>query len=359
MSILATLTAPALAQAAAIWLGFVAGLFVLRIVVPGRVYAGQKLRDGTQQRYKLNGLRLMAILAAVIGIGEWRHLWSLSTVNRLFWPLFAVANGWAIVHTLYLYGAARRRGAAAGLSSLWLGPELNPALLGVDLKMFAYVPSLLGLWALNLSFAFAQRDALGHVTGRMVLYQAFFTIYVINYFQFEYGMLHTWDVIAENFGYMLVWGDYVLVPFFYSICGWFLVGYTAPLAIHELVALCVLFAVGFTLFRGSNQQKHQYKEHPERPIWGRAPETVGGRLLASGFWGIGRKLNYTGELMVYFSWTLTTGFQSIVPYLLPLWLLGLFTHRAWRDDQRCRAKYGPLWDDYCARARFRMIPFIY
>jgi len=51
--------------------------------------------------------------------------------------------------------------------------------------------------------------------------------------------------------------------------------------------------------------------------------------------------------------------QSVVPYLLPLWLMVLFPHRAWRDDQRCRAKYGEQWEAYCRRARFRMIPFLY
>jgi delta14-sterol reductase len=86
---------------------------------------------------------------------------------------------------------------------------------------------------------------------------------------------------------------------------------------------------------------------------------VGGKLLVSGFWGVGRKLNYTGELCCYLAWSLTTGLSSVVPYLLPLWLMVLFPHRAWRDDQRCREKYGPLWDEYCKRARFRMIPFLY
>ncbi|MFT5434177.1 MAG: hypothetical protein ACI9OJ_004890 [Myxococcota bacterium] len=33
--------------------------------------------------------------------------------------------------------------------------------------------------------------------------------------------------------------------------------------------------------------------------------------------------------------------------------------RAWRDDRKCREKYGPLWDEYCARTRFRVIPFFY
>ena len=102
-----------------------------------------------------------------------------------------------------------------------------------------------------------------------------------------------------------------------------------------------------------------FKRDREAPIWGRAPETVGGRLLVSGWWGIGRKINYTGEIMVYFSFALCTGFQSFVPYLLPLWLCVLLPHRAWRDEKRCREKYGALWDEYTARAKFRMIPFVY
>jgi Delta14-sterol reductase len=350
------------ARAAAIFAIFVGGIFVLRIVLPGKIHLGQKLKDGSKRSYKLNGLRILFVLGAILATLQALHLFSLSTLHQLFWPLFAVANIFAVLHTaqLYMSGLRNRSGASRGLlRDLWMGVELNPELFGVDLKMFAYLPSLMGLCVLNWSFGVVQYETLGYLTTRMWLYQSFFTLYIINYYEFEYGMLHTWDVIAEDFGYMLVWGDYVLVPFFYSICGWFLVGYTAPISNLEVVALIVLFATGFIIFRGANQQKHDYKEHPERPIWGKPAETVGGRLLASGFWGVGRKLNYTGELMVYFSWTLTTGFQSLVPYILPLWLLCLFTHRAWRDDKKCREKYGPLWTEYCSRARFRMIPFIY
>jgi Delta14-sterol reductase len=158
---------------------------------------------------------------------------------------------------------------------------------------------------------------------------------------------------------MLVWGDYVLVPFFYSICGWWLVEFAVPMPAYQAAALIVLYTVGLWTFRGANEQKHSYKENPNVRIWGKPAEAIGGKLLVSGFWGIGRKLNYTGELLIYFAWTLTTGFQSIVPWILPLWLVALFTHRAWRDEKRCRAKYGALWDQYCQRARFRMIPFLY
>jgi len=62
---------------------------------------------------------------------------------------------------------------------------------------------------------------------------------------------------------------------------------------------------------------------------------------------------------VYWSFTLLAGDASFVPYLLPSWLIGLLVHRAWRDDKRCREKYGELWEQYCRRAKFKMFPFIY
>ncbi len=354
-----SITVQNLLSATAIYIGFVAVLFVLRKFLPGPLKQGQQLRDGTRKTYKLNGFLLLIVLAVGLAVVQFTKIGNLARVNELFWPLLVVGNVFAFVHTGWLYAVGRKHSDKGVLHDFWFGPELNPDLWGVDLKMFAYMPSLMGLWVLNLSFAAMQYQELGHLTTRMALYETFFTIYIFNYFQFEYGMLHTWDVIAENFGFMLVWGDYVVVPFFYCICGWYMLRNTAPMPAYEVAALALLFACGFWLFRGSNEQKHQYKENPKAPIWGKTPETVGGRLLVSGFWGIGRKLNYTGELMVYFSWTICTGFDSVVPYLLPFWLVCLFTHRAWRDEQRCAAKYGELWREYCQRARFRMIPFVY
>jgi hypothetical protein len=37
-------------------------------------------------------------------------------------------------------------------------------------------------------------------------------------------------------------------------------------------------------------------------IWGKPAETLGGRLLVSGFRGIGRKLNHTGEIASTWRW---------------------------------------------------------
>jgi delta14-sterol reductase len=347
---------------------FVASLFLGSRFLPGIICAGAPLPDGSRRQYKLNGLALFALLLGSVGGGQSLGWLRLSLLCRNFWSYLVAANVFAFGLTVLLYLKGRRADHRPGepgtrlrrvVGDLFFGIELNPLWLGVDLKMFSYRPSLMGLCLVNLSFAALQAEAFGHLTLQMTLYQVFCLIYVANYFQFEPGMLYTWDVIAERFGWGLVWGDYVLVPFFYSIAGWFLIDETEPLPVLAVLSLLILFVTGFILFRGANQQKHGFKTNPKTRIWGKPAEALHGKLLVSGFWGIGRKLNYTGELCLYFAWALLCGWGSWVPYLLPLWLTLLLGHRAWRDERRCRAKYGPLWNAYCTRARFRMIPFLY
>ena len=371
--IIESMSARSIVEAALIYLGFVVALFILSMILPGRRLQGVPLADGTRLTYKLNGLLSFLVVWLFVGLGTiagalgwlgsgsaWQRGLLLKPLYDHFWELLLVANIFAFAMTFVLYLVGRRQCPNGILKGLFYGAELNPRWLGVDLKMFSYRPSLIGLHLMMASFAYAQVDIHGQLSTQMLLTQTFVFIYLTNYFQFEYGMLHTWDIIAERFGWMLIWGDYVLVPFFYCIAGWYVMDQIKPMPVYQTIALATLFAVGFWLFRGSNDQKHRYKTNPDTArIWGRKPETIGGRLLVSGFWGIGRHLNYTGEIMVYFSFTLPAGFESFIPYLLPLWLVTLLTHRAWRDDRRCRAKYGDLWALYCKRARFRMVPFIY
>jgi delta14-sterol reductase len=351
-----------LAIGTAMVLGFWLFLFVLTRFVPGKRQKGAKLADGSRLTYTLNGLTLFLITAATIAGAYALGLFSLAAVHRHFWGVLVGANLLSIVVTLALYALGKRKKNAANeglIKDLWYGVELNPNWLGVDVKLFSYKPSLIGLAILNATFAVVQYESRGELTTQMICYQAFTFIYVFNYFQFEYGMLYTWDIVEERFGFMLVWGDYALVPFLYSIVGWYLVDQTHDIPAWMAVALSAMFALGLWIFRGANQQKDEFKRDPSVKIWGKPAETLGGKILVSGFWGVGRKLNYTGEIMLYWSFTLLAGFESFVPYLLPTWLICLLVHRAWRDDKRCRAKYGALWEQYCRRATFKMVPFIY
>jgi delta14-sterol reductase len=336
---------------------FVAALFLLSLLVPGRRLAGVVQPDGRRHLYTLNGLALFLIVLAAVTIIE-SSGFSLGILLRWYWALFVAANIMAFAATGLMMWLARGT-VPIGLRSYYYGALRDPTLFGIDLKLFSYRPSLIGLALFNIACATYQREATGTTNLAMALYLGMSLIYVANYFQFEYGMIFTWDIVEERFGWMLIWGDYVLVPFFYCIPGMALAFYPVELSSAAAGGLGLLFAFGFWLFRGANQQKHDFKSDPNTRIWGRPARKVGGRLLASGFWGIGRKLNYTGEICIYLAWTLPAGLAAGWPWLLPAWLIGLLIHRAWRDDVRCRMKYGALWDEYCALARFRMIPLLY
>ena len=336
---------------------FVALLFLGSMLLPGRVEAGVPDATGRTVRYRLNGLVLFLIAIAAALVCQLAGF-RLGALVEHYWSLFIAANLLAFGLSFLLVWTGRRS-SPPSLASFCSGAVRNPALLGVDLKLFSYRPSMIGLLLIGMACAVRQYETSGGITLAMALWLGMLALYTFNHFQFEHGLLYTWDMIEERFGWMLVWGDYVVVPFFYCLPGLVLVVTGADVSPPLAIFCVLLYLFGFWLVRGANQQKHEFRRDPSVRIWGGPARTLAGKLLVSGFWGIGRKLNYTGELCIYIAWTIPAGAGSPVAWLLPLWVLGLLIQRAARDDRRCRAKYGALWDEYCRTARFRMIPFIY
>lgn len=347
-------------QATGVVIGFLVVLFIGSKLLPGRnvVLADE---GGNSRVFKLNGLALFLLTVLACGIAQITGWFSLAFLQDSFWTLFVVVNvvAFALSGWLYWRSSQSRNSSEGFFRGFFLGRDLNPVWLGIDLKFFSYRPSLIALALFNISFAVVQIETYGQLSLAMALYQFFTFVYIFNYFQFEYGMVHTWDIVSERFGCMLVWGNLVLVPFFYCITGWSLVHAESSLSPAFAAALVILFIFGFWMFRGANEQKHRFKQNGHAKIWGKPAETLDGRLLVSGFWGIGRHLNYTGEICVYLAFVLTACLESWIPLLLIGWLVGLLLHRSWRDERRCKAKYGELWDRYVERARFSMIPFVH
>ena len=355
-----TLSGTSLLEASLMMLVFFAALFVGSILLPGRRITGPKL-EGKSLTYTLNGFTLFVVTMSLALLAQTLGWFSLSALYTHFGALFVAANIFAFALSAWLYwrGTRGRTASPGRWQDFFFGADLNPSWLGVDLKLFSYRPSLIGLALFNASFAVVQYETYGQLTLAMALYQIFTFLYVLNYFQFEHGMVHTWDIVSERFGWMLIWGDYVLVPFFYCLAGWWLVHAPVHLSSIAAIAIVALFCFGFWLFRGANEQKHRFKRNPGVTIWGQPARSLDGRLLVSGFWGIGRHLNYTGEICIYLAFTLTTGLVSWAPFLLPAWLASLLWHRSRRDDRRCRTKYGELWGRYTRQVRYSMLPFVY
>ena len=122
-----------------------------------------------------------------------------------------------------------------------------------------------------------------------------------------------------------------------------------------------LFVLGYFIFRSANSEKDAFRNNPngEEVSHLKYMNTERGtKLLVSGWWGLARKINYTGDWLVTLSWCLLCGFKSPIPYFQAIYFFILLIHRANRDDVMCKAKYGSDWDKYKKIVPYVFIPFI-
>lgn len=109
----------------------------------------------------------------------------------------------------------------------------------------------------------------------------------------------------------------------------------------------------------------------EMKIWGRQARVVeavyvtgDGKerrslLLASGWWGLARHVNYLFEILLAFCWSVPAKTSGVVPYVYVIFLTILLTDRAFRDEIRCSQKYGKYYEEYCRLVPSKIIPGVY
>ena len=345
-------------------------VLVLHLVVPARAVKGYvRGADGEPLRYRLNGLRVLAVVLAAawslarFGLIPWDFLWT----HR--WEGLAGACTLGLVFTLAIVLTAPPTGRGL-LADLFLGRRENPQLwVGrspVDAKMFLYLFGAVQL-ELNLG-SFAAHHVLAHphaASPGVFLYVALFSFFLCEYLFFEEVHLYTYDFFAERVGFKLGWGCLTFYPYFYSVGLWSTADLPDPGTPAPLLALfAVVFFSGWMLSRGANLQKFVFKTQPGAKLLGvLAPVTItdGERtLLCGGFWSLSRHINYLGEILMAVGLALALGWPlSPWPWLYPLYYVALLFPRQADDDRRCATKYGALWDEYRRRVRWRIVPGLY
>jgi delta14-sterol reductase len=352
-------------------IGFFAPWLVaaLHLVIPARWVDGyvRDDRTGKPLRYRLNGLRVLVATGALFAAAAYRGLlpWDFFWIHR--WESLAGACTLGLVFTFAIVLTAPPTGRGL-LADLYFGRRPNPQWGGgrVDAKMVLYLYGAI-LLALNVaSFAAHQRLAFPEAPSPgVVLYAALFTFFVAEYLFFEEVHLYTYDFFAENVGYKLGWGCIAFYPYFYCVGLWSAASkpdpQTPPLL---LAAYALVFFSGWACSRGANLQKFLFKTRPEAKLFGLlAPGTIGDgahRLLCSGFWGLSRHINYLGEILMAVGLALALGRPlDPWPWLYPLYYVALLLPRQADDDRRCARKYGTLWEEYCRRVPYRIIPRVY
>lgn len=368
-------------------LGWFSFQVLLERFLPCDVVEGVLLENGKRLRYRLNGHLAFWVTFLILLVGypsfdfdfDFNFNNGLSIIFKPF-PLhllydhyadLALASiGLCTLLSIHLYMKSFKPNAllANGGNSknhiydFFMGRELNPRSLNesFDWKEFCELrPGLIGWAILNAAFASVQKQKLGYVSGSMVLVNIFQGLYVWDALYQERAILTTMDITTDGFGFMLVFGDMAWVPFLYSLQARYLVDHDPNLGFISLAAILLVNFIGYSIFRGANSQKDAFRRNPEG-------ENVkhlqflqtkrGTKLLTSGYWGMARKINYTGDWIMALSWCLVCGFGSIVPYFYAIYFCILLIHRSERDDHMCHLKYGEDWIKYKKIVPYRFIP---
>jgi protein-S-isoprenylcysteine O-methyltransferase Ste14 len=245
----------------------------------------------------------------------------------------------------------------------WMGRELNPRFLGVDIKEFCELyPGMIGWVLLNLSFAYTQATRGGGLTVSMLLVNALELWYVADALYNEAAILTTMDITTDGFGFMLAFGDLAWVPFTFATQARYLSLHPVSLGGIGLAAVLAVQAAGYAIFRGANGVKNAFRRNPNDPAVAHLrtlPTARGTRLIVSGWWGAARHINYLGDWLMGLAWCLPCGFGSVVPYFYCAYFGALLVHRERRDEAACRAKYGADWDRYVKLVPWRIVPYVY
>lgn len=348
--------------------------------LPGRKYKGTITPMGNEPVYTDNGLFSYLLTFALyflfsIGLG-W---FSPGIIYHHFGDILGALNFTALLFCLLLYFKGKYSPSSSDHSTTgnflfdyYWGTELFPRILGWDVKQFTNCRFGMTGWALSVvSFAFAQKEIYGTADWSIILSATLLFVYLFKFFIWEEGYMKSMDIQVDRAGFYICWGCLVWVPSVYTSPVLFMVLHPVGLS---AIAASVIFALGmiaiWTNYWADYQRQMVRATDGKTKIWGKAPELIRASyqtangltkeniLLASGFWGISRHFHYVPEIAAAFLWSCATGFSYFAPFFYVSFLTILLTHRAFRDDTKCKNKYGKYWEAYCEKVPYKIIPGI-
>ncbi len=359
---------------------FGATQLVLMRLLPGKTIEGPLTPGGNIPLYKANG-----VLAFVVTIGlfvfssEVLHLFPMTIIYDNFGPLLGALNAFSLLFCgmLYLKGRYAPSSSDSGASGNFIfdyfwGTELYPRIFGFDVKMFTNCRFGMMSWGIIiLSFAAKQKELYG-LTDTMIVSVLLQLIYIAKFFVWEGGYLRSMDIMHDRAGYYICWGCLVWVPAVYTSPALYLVNhpYHLGMVLSSLLVIVGTFAIFINYFADRQRQRVRATEG-NCLVWGKQPklivasfvdhkgETKQNLLLASGWWGLARHFHYVPEILAALCWTLPALFTNLLPYGYVVFLTALLLDRAFRQERRCKTKYGDSWSDYCEKVPYKVLPFFF
>ncbi len=340
---------------------------LLHIIIPVKRIKGYVKNETTGEvmNYRINGkFVLLASILIWFLLGYFNIVpygWLYET--RWLGLIGAVVIG--LVYSFYIVLKYPSTGKSF-FDDFWYGRVKDAQLSNslIDAKLWLYLIGAVMLQLNVLSFAAHHIMYVSNINYGFLLGCAMLTWFCFDYLIFEKIHLWTYDFIAERVGFKLGFGCLAFYPYFYSVSLWFTAHLPGPGLPAWLTTLFgALFLFGWAFTRGANMQKYIFKTKPGSKFLWIEPEVLSDgelSLLANGYWGASRHINYLGEILQAIAVALAAGYPGVLMvWLYPAYYIALMLTRQADDDKICKAKYGELWDRYTEKVKYKIIPFIY
>ncbi len=340
---------------------------LLHMIIPAKKVKGYVENEitGEVMNYRINGkwvLLASVLIWFLLGYFDLvPYVWLYETRRLGF--ISAVAIG--LIYSFFVVTKYPTTGKSF-FADFWLGRSKDIQFKDgfIDTKLWLYLIGAVTLQLNVLSFASYHVLNVESINYGFLLGCAMLTWFCFDYLIFEKIHLWTYDFIAERIGFKLGFGCLAFYPYFYCVSLWFTAHLPNPgHSTGVIVPFGAVFLFGWVFTRGANMQKYFFKTAPDRQFLWIKPEVIsdGKRsLLANGFWGASRHINYLGEIIQAVAVALAPGYFGIwMVWLYPAYYIGLMLSRQADDDKVCKAKYGKLWDQYTKKVKYKIIPFIY
>ncbi|KAJ5738796.1 ERG4/ERG24 ergosterol biosynthesis protein [Penicillium malachiteum] len=359
---------------------------VCYVLMPGFTCYGKPLAHlgGQQLKYHCSAYTSFYLTIVVMAFLHGTGLFPIYTFLDEFGPLMSVAILSGYLNSLVTYVQAFVRGTQHRITGypiydFFMGAELNPRLFGIlDFKMFyeVRIPWFI-LFGLSCAAATRQYERYGYVSGEVLfLVMAHYT-YANACSKAEHLITTTWDMYQEKLGFMLTFWNMAGVPMSYCHCTLYLANHepsTYAWSRPALVAFFISYLFVYWVWDTANGQKNSFRMM-ERGTWVKRttfpqlpwqevhnPKTIvsenGDTILADGWYGLARKVHYSCDMFFAISWGLITGFESPFPWFYPVFFSIMIAHRAMRDINKCRHKYGASWTAYEKQVPYLFIPYV-
>ncbi|XVE95431.1 hypothetical protein REPUB_Repub02eG0096500 [Reevesia pubescens] len=207
---------------------YLAYVAIASSILPAKVVPGMIMQDGTRLHYRCNGLLTLVSLIGLLGLGSKMDLISLTVISDRGLEMLSTAFIFTFLVSTALYIVGSR--SCSKSSSLkphftgnlildwYLGVQLNPHFLGINLKFFFLRAGMMGWILTNLS-NLAKSVEIGTSSLSMILFQLFCLIHVMDFLYHEEQLTSFWDIMVEKLGFMLVGGYLVWAAFITTIPG--------------------------------------------------------------------------------------------------------------------------------------------